>query len=167
MDHGVIKEMIADLEILGAMERKEEAGSALGKTSGQATDYLLVSSSGRSVSESSDACYFSPSDDGPARVITNRIGLVTSANPAFSGLSGFSFGEIRGRKPGALLQGEETEPEAVELIRQAVRKGLPCVTEMYNYRKDGTRYRVRIEIEPLRDREGNLIGFEAVETRLD
>jgi PAS domain-containing protein len=44
----------------------------------------------------------------PARVRTDAHGHVTQINPAFSGLCGYTFEEIRGRKPGSLLQGLET-----------------------------------------------------------
>ncbi len=102
----------------------------------------------------------------PARVRTDANGHVVEINPAFSGLCGFSFTEIRGRKPGSLLQGPDTEADCVEIIRSAVRDGKSCETEMWNYHKDGSRYRVRIQIEPLVDGDGKLTGFQATETKL-
>jgi hypothetical protein len=38
---------------------------------------------------------------------------------------------------------------------------------MVNYHKDGSSYRVRIEIEPLCDEAGDVTGFQAVETKLE
>lgn len=103
----------------------------------------------------------------PARVTTDLEGHITSINPAFSSLCGFSFGEIEGKKPGQFLQGTETDPGAVDTIRQAVRARASCTTELVNYHKNGGRYRVRIEVEPLRDGMGNVVGFSAAERKID
>lgn len=103
----------------------------------------------------------------PARVTTDLDGHITSINPSFSGLCGFSFGEIQGKKPGEFLQGAETDPEAVDTIRQAVRSRTSCTTELVNYHKNGGCYRVRIEVEPLRDGNGNVVGFSAAERKID
>jgi len=102
----------------------------------------------------------------PARVTTDLEGHITSINPAFSGLCGFSFGEIEGKKPGQFLQGAETDPGSVDTIRRAVRARTSCTTEVVNYHKNGARYRVRIEVEPLRDSMGNVIGFSAAERKI-
>jgi hypothetical protein len=39
--------------------------------------------------------------------------------------------------------------------------------ELWNYHKCGTAYFVRIEIEPVHDKAGNLEGYYARETKLD
>jgi len=102
----------------------------------------------------------------PASVTTDVHGRITAINPAFSGLCGYAFTEMRGQKPGTFLQGERTDPAAVDIIRQAVRSGSSCTTDLTNYHKNGTAYRVRIAVEPLRDASGNLTGFRATETQL-
>ncbi len=105
-------------------------------------------------------------DGEPARVTTDLEGHITSINPAFSSLCGFSFGDIEGKKPGEFLQGAETDPAAVDVIRQAVRSRTSCTAELVNYHKNGGRYRVRIEVEPLRDGMGNVVGFSAAERKV-
>ena len=102
----------------------------------------------------------------PARVITNLDGEVVAINPAFSALCGFSFDEIRGRKPGALLQGPDTTAESIEVLREGIRSRVPCEVEMVNYHKDKSVYRVHIELEPLCDQSGNHVGFQATERKL-
>ncbi len=102
----------------------------------------------------------------PARVETDRKGAIVWINPAFTGLCGYSFAEIRGRKPGSFLQGKESDPEVTNLLRQAVKKGTPCTVEMINYHKAGSPYHVRIAVEPLRDENDELTGFRAAETCL-
>lgn len=99
-------------------------------------------------------------------VVTDASGRILEINPAFSGLCGFSFSEIVGRTPGSFLQGKDTEEASVEVLRWAIREGAACEVEIYNYHKDGTRYRVRIQVVPLRDASGHLTGFRATETKL-
>ncbi|MDX2081030.1 MAG: PAS domain-containing protein [Terrimicrobiaceae bacterium] len=153
--------MIADLEILGATE-SEKSGEVIEL----GADFLVASSPRQLSPAHLLQRVVERIDSEPARVRTDAEGHVVSINPAFSGLCGYSFPEIRGRKPGSLLQGPDTEPECVEVIREAVRTGSPCETEMFNYHKDGSRYRVKINIQPLYDEAGNLAGFEATERKL-
>ena len=106
-------------------------------------------------------------DAEPARVRTDALGRVTAINPAFSALCGFRFEEIQGLKPGSLLQGRDTTPESILVIREAIRECVPCSLEMVNYHKDKSPYRVSIQITPLLKGNGELEGFEAIEQKLD
>lgn len=101
-----------------------------------------------------------------ARVRTDCEGRVVEINPSFSAMCGFSFPEIKGRKPGSLLQGPETEQTGIATLRHALHTGTACDVEIFNYHKDGSRYRVWIHVEPLRDDAGQLTGFEALERKL-
>lgn len=102
----------------------------------------------------------------PARVETDREGLVVAANPAFSTLCGYEFSEVRGRKPGALLQGPDSDPAVVAGLREAIRAGRSFVGSLVNYHKDGSPYRVLVELEPVTADSGAVTGFRAVETKL-
>lgn len=105
-------------------------------------------------------------DAAVPRVRTDPSGNVVEINPAFSGLCGFSFSEIKGRKPGSLLQGKDSEASSIAILRDAIKNGTACEAELFNYHKNGTRYRVRIQVVPLRDESGQLSGFEATEMKL-
>lgn len=102
----------------------------------------------------------------PARVRSDTEGRVLEINPAFSGLCGYTFEEIRGRKPGSLLQGVETTEESVLALRKAICGRQACSVEMVNYHKNQTTYRVQIDLSPIFDEKGDLEGFEAVERKL-
>ncbi len=102
----------------------------------------------------------------PARVRADLSGRVTEINPAFSGLCGYSFEEIRGRKPGSLLQGPETTPASVLALREAISTRQACSVEMINYHKNQSTYRVQIEFSPFLNDLGEVEGFEALEWRL-
>lgn len=105
-------------------------------------------------------------DSTPARVRTDTAGCITEINPAFSQLCGYRFEEVRGRKPGSILQGKATTLESIEAIRHAIQDRRACTVEMVNYHKDQTTYRVAIQVRPLFTAAGVHEGFEAFETKL-
>jgi PAS domain S-box-containing protein len=108
-----------------------------------------------------------PAKDEPeAVVVTGPDRLVHWINPAFTAMCGYSLEELRGRKPGALLQGRETDLEAVGRIREALREKRPCRETLVNYHKDGSAYRVDLRIAPVLDDEGSPLWFVARERKL-
>ena len=102
----------------------------------------------------------------PARVFTDEKGEIIAINPAFSNLCGYTFGEIKGKIPGTFLQGPATTPESIAILRTAIQTGTPCVTEVLNYHKDKSVYRVQIELQPWADESSSLKGFMAIERKL-
>ncbi len=102
----------------------------------------------------------------PPRVETDAQGRVVAINPAFTVLCGYTFQEVRDRKPGSMLQGVDSDPKAVAKLREAVAQAESCKVDIINYHKDGSAYRVRIEMEPMHKPDGTLSGFRATETKL-
>jgi PAS domain-containing protein len=82
-------------------------------------------------------------------------------------LTGYSLGDLRGENP-RLLQGPDTEADAVADLREAVDIWEPVTVELWNYRKNGSRFRNRLSLVPLPDETGtvgNWLGVQgAVET---
>ncbi|HEX8876976.1 MAG TPA: PAS domain S-box protein [Phycisphaerales bacterium] len=99
-----------------------------------------------------------------AVVITDRAGRVEWVNEGFTRMTGFSSEEIVGRKPGEVLQGPLSDQKEIQRIRDAVARGESVTAELLNYHKDGRTYMIRIEIEPLRNEDGSLNGFMAIES---
>ena len=96
-----------------------------------------------------------------ATVITNpRLpdNPVVAANGAFCALTGYDEGEIVGRNC-RFLAGKDTEPALTERIREAVRSLHPTLTELLNYRKDGTPFRNAVLIAPIFGPEGEAAWF--------
>jgi diguanylate cyclase (GGDEF)-like protein/PAS domain S-box-containing protein len=87
---------------------------------------------------------------------------IVYANPAFSRLTGYSLEEVVGRSP-ALLQGPGTSEAARVEIREALRSGLPVRTTILNYAKSGRPYWLDLQISPLRDDDGRITHFAAIE----
>jgi PAS domain S-box-containing protein len=94
---------------------------------------------------------------------TNRNNPIIYANPAFSRMTGYSREELLGLSP-RILQGPETDPEAVETLRQALMENKPCLTTLKNYRKNGTIFWNELFISPVFDSRGNLTHWIGVQT---
>jgi len=99
-------------------------------------------------------------------VVTDRGGLIEWVNPAFTAMCGFALQELKGRKPGHLLQGPATDPAAVERIRTSVRMRQSCRETLTNYHKLGTSYRADIRIAPILDDDEQPLWFVARERKL-
>lgn len=97
-----------------------------------------------------------------AVMITDEDGYTTWVNPAFTRNTGFSFEEIQGKKPGALLQGPETSPETIEYMHQAIRKREGCVVELINYKKNGEKFWAQLSISATQNSLGEIL-FIAVQ----
>ena len=97
-------------------------------------------------------------------VITDALGRIEWVNAAFQRLSGYSLAELKGRKPGHVLQGPDTDPAAVAVLRDAERTGTACHAEILSYAKDRRPYWQEIDVQPVNDAEGRLINFISIQT---
>lgn len=98
-------------------------------------------------------------------IITTDIqGRVEWVNQGFTRLSGYTLEELRGRKPGELLQGRDTDAATVARISQQLAKHEAFDEELLNYDRQGRPYWIRINCEPLVSENGQLAGYIAVET---
>lgn len=101
-----------------------------------------------------------------AMVVTDPGGAVEWVNPAFTAMCGHALADIKGRKPGHFLQGPETDPAVVRRLREAIGEKRPCRETQINYHKDGTKYRVDIQLYPILDDDGRPLWFVARERKL-
>ncbi len=97
-------------------------------------------------------------------VISDAQGRIEWVNASFERMTGYNIAELRGQKPGHLLQGSATDPAAAAKLRTASRRGEASSVEILNYTKLGTPYWVIIDIQPVRDAGGQLINFISVQT---
>ncbi|MBK1659494.1 histidine kinase famiy protein [Paracraurococcus ruber] len=80
------------------------------------------------------------------------------ANPAFLAMTGYGWDEIVGSNC-RFLQGPQTDHDAVQAIRDAIRNRTELATEILNYRKDGSSFWNALYISPVHDKQGNLLYF--------
>lgn len=73
---------------------------------------------------------------------------IVYANAAFYRATGFDASEVIGRNC-RFLQGAETSPETIELLRCSIRDGKHVQCEIVNYRKDGSRFNNFLTMKPV------------------
>ncbi|HEX6938724.1 MAG TPA: response regulator [Longimicrobiales bacterium] len=88
---------------------------------------------------------------------------VIFANAGFLRITGYTAAEVMGRNL-RLLQGPDTDPVAVEEIRQALAARRPCEVVLLNYRKDGTPFWNQLTISPVCNEVGDVVHFVGLQT---
>src|SRR5919197_6209571 len=86
---------------------------------------------------------------------------VTYVSAAFELLTGYGADEVRGRNL-RLLQGADTDPRSVAVLREAIRAGREGSATLLNYRSDGTPFWNEISIAPERDAAGAIVRWLGV-----
>jgi PAS domain S-box-containing protein len=97
-------------------------------------------------------------------IIADAAGRVEWVNSAFTRITGYTIEELRGRKPGHALQGPDSDPATIEKMRRAQERAEPCHVEVLNYTKAGRPFWAALDLQPVRDRNGNLAKFIALAT---
>jgi PAS domain S-box-containing protein len=96
-------------------------------------------------------------------VITDALGRIEWANMAFRRQSGYPPKDLRGRKPGHLLQVEETCRSTILYMRQKLAAGEAFSVELLNQAADGRRYWVALEVQPILNSKGTVTHFISVQ----
>ena len=99
-----------------------------------------------------------------AVILTDAQGLAEWVNEGFVRLTGYTSEEVRGRKPGHLLRGPETDPATVAYMRERISKGEGYSVELVNYTKEGRKYWLAIEVQPIYDGQGRVANFMAIQS---
>lgn len=109
-------------------------------------------------------------DDAPLGVTLSGAAYednpIVHANARFRALTGYPLDELVGENP-RLLQGSDTEPEAVARLHEALRSWEPATVELWNYRRDGERFRNRVSLLPVPDETGTVTHWFGVQERVD
>ena len=99
-----------------------------------------------------------------AVVVTDARGCIEWVNDGFVRITGYTLEEVRGRTPGSLLQGQDSDPKVVDYMRGQIRNGKGFRTELVNYHKSGRRYWVSAEVQPIHNEAGEVVNFMAIES---
>ena len=81
---------------------------------------------------------------------------VVFCNAAFTKLTGYTEDEVIGRNC-RFMQGPDTDPAAIRQLKQAIADRREDQVDLWNYRKDGSRFWNSMFIGPVFDRAGRLI----------
>ncbi len=86
-------------------------------------------------------------------------------NSAFERMTGYNREAIIGRNC-RFLQGEETDPDTRQQIREALEAGEEITADIVNYRADGERFINRLMLVPMRDENGVITHFMGIQTAI-
>ena len=96
-------------------------------------------------------------------ILTDLERRIVWVNPAFTTLTGYSFEEVLGRRPGDFLQGDGTDPVTVARIRASLSAGEDVSTTILNYTKSGRPYWLDLAISVMHDASGRPSHYMAIE----
>ena len=90
--------------------------------------------------------------------ITDPAGYYEYANPSYRRETGYSLGELIGKTPDT-LDPDGPGSQRSRQIWRSVRAGEVWRGEVWNHRKDGSRYLANLQIHPIKDAEGRVTHF--------
>lgn len=96
-------------------------------------------------------------------VTTDTRSVITWANNSFCKMTGYEMEEIIGKKPSDIVHGPETNKVTLHYLKRQIASKKPFNAEMINYRKDGTKFWVRIKGQPILNPQGEMTGFFALQ----
>jgi len=99
-----------------------------------------------------------------AVIVSDAEGRIEWVNEGFVRLTGWTSEEVIGKTPGSFLHGPESSAATIQMMGDAIRNGLSFRAEVLNYRKDGRKYWIALEIQPILNEAGVLTNFMAVES---
>lgn len=99
-----------------------------------------------------------------AVIVSDAQGRIEWVNDGFVRLTGWTSDEVIGKTPGSFLQGPETSSATVQMMREKLRNGQGFRTEVLNYGRDGSKYWISVEVQPILNEAGVLTNFMAVES---
>ena len=98
---------------------------------------------------------------GNGVVITNPDGMILWINKAFTDMTGYELGEVRGKNPRILKSGEQ-DPQLYRDLWLMIKTGRVWRGELINRRKDGSQYFESMVITPILHAGGKISHFVAV-----
>jgi PAS domain S-box-containing protein len=96
-------------------------------------------------------------------IISDSFGKVEWINDAFSEITGYTLEEVKGKKPKEFLQSEQSDPQVLLLLKEALQKKKPIEVSIKNITKDKRVYINQLEIIPVFDEFGNHTNFIALQ----
>jgi len=95
-------------------------------------------------------------------IMTDQFGNIEYVNPRFEKVSGYSFEEVEGRNL-QMMKSDETSEEEFKILWESLRAGKEWQGEFQNKKKDGSLFFVSTTISYIKDEQGRINHFLAVE----
>ncbi|WP_185976565.1 methyl-accepting chemotaxis protein [Catenovulum sediminis] len=95
-------------------------------------------------------------------LITDTRGHVEYVNPGFEKLTGYTLEEVKGKKPGSILQKEQTDKQTIKRISEKLKRREAFYEEILNFDKQGVPYWIVLSVNPTFNHKGQHTGFVGV-----
>jgi PAS domain S-box-containing protein len=95
-------------------------------------------------------------------IIAGADGRIEWVNAGFTKHTGYTLAELVGRKSGHVLQGPDTDPEAVQLFRKGLQQAAPFSVTILNYTKAGEKLWLVVDVTPIHNQAGELTQYIAL-----
>jgi len=102
-------------------------------------------------------------NSGEVIFLTDKEGVFTFANSAFTSIYGFTADEIVGKATPRILKGGLEEDNYYKLFWETLKGGKEKRSELVNKKKDGTLINVEISATPIFDEKNNIIGYLGIQ----
>lgn len=97
-------------------------------------------------------------------IMTDAETRIEWVNPAFERRTGWTVSEVIGRTPRDLVRADQADADSVKMIEMALVAQSPVQTEILNRTRDGEVYWIAMDIQPVSDAAGKVLGFISVQT---
>jgi PAS domain S-box-containing protein len=87
---------------------------------------------------------------------------IVYVNPAFEATTGYSAEEVLGKNC-RFLQKDDNEQDALDELRESLRRERACTVVLRNYKKDGTLFYNELNVYPVTDGSGELSNYVGIQ----
>ncbi len=103
-------------------------------------------------------------------ILTDKDDKIEWVNEGFTRLLGYTLEEIKGKTPGEVLRGPNTDPETIKLIEDRKKRKISFRTDVLNYHKLGQPVWLSLNVTPILNKKGEVeqyinIGAEISEQK--
>ncbi len=96
-------------------------------------------------------------------LITDAQGNIEWTNDGFVRLTGFGLEDVRGTSPLAMFQCPGADKSQLRSVAQAFKDGKRMREEIVGFSKSGRKYWCMLDLEPIRNEQGELVQFFAIQ----
>jgi PAS domain S-box-containing protein len=97
-------------------------------------------------------------------IIMDAQGRTEWVNESFTHITGYTLAEVLNQYPGTLLQGADTEPATSKSIKAKISQGLSFSEEILNYKKNGEKLWISLDMTPVRNDANEITRYIAIQT---
>jgi PAS domain S-box-containing protein len=103
---------------------------------------------------------------GTSVILMDADWRIEWVNESFTRCLGYTWEEVLGRRPSEVLHGAGTSRKTLDELNRELAAGRSFRGEILNYAKDGSTRWLEIDVQPLRDKAGQVTGYMGLQADL-